>query len=324
MVSIVDSPPWPVIKLRRNITGISAVFLPLCDDGTIDWPSFRRHLERTIQAGLIPAVNMDTGFVPFLDRPERERVLRETRDVLGSSEFVAGAFVPDRPGDSFQPGAYLQSIQRIQDLGGLPIIFQSFGLTSLDDEAILEAYQTLARDCPRFLAFELSTQFAPFGRIYSLETFRGLLSLPQCLGLKHSSLSRPAEWQRLLLRDQIRPEFKVFTGNDWAIDMVMYGSDYLLGLSTFAPDAFARRDRFWAEGDPRFFELNDLLQYLGHFAFRPPVAAYKHSAAQFLRLRGWISSDRVPDGCPVRPSSDLAILSDILDRLEHSLACNSP
>ena len=31
----------------------------------------------------------------------------------------------------------------------------------------------------------------------------------------------------------------VLTGNDLAIDMVMYGSDYLLGLSTFAPEAFA-------------------------------------------------------------------------------------
>ncbi len=36
-----------------------------------------------------------------------------------------------------------------------------------------------------------------------------------------------------------RPDFKVLTGNDLAIDMVIYGSDYLLGLSTFAPDAFS-------------------------------------------------------------------------------------
>ena len=35
-----------------------------------------------------------------------------------------------------------------------------------------------------------------------------------------------------------------------------------------------------------FYALNDLLQYLGTFAFRPPVPAYRHSAAQFLKLRG--------------------------------------
>src|SRR4029078_3369623 len=45
--------------------------------------------------------------------------------------------------------------------------------------------------------------------------------------------------------------------------MVAYGSDYLLGLSTFAPDLFARRDALWEAGDPRFYELHDLLPYPG-------------------------------------------------------------
>ena len=85
--------------------------------------------------------------------------------------------------------------------------------------------------------------FAPFGKIYSLDVYRGLLGVKKCLGAKHSSLRRELEWQRLALRDAVRPDFRVYTGNDLAIDMVMYGSDYLLGLSTFAPDLFAKRDR---------------------------------------------------------------------------------
>ena len=40
-------------------------------------------------------------------------------------------------------------------------------------------------------------------------------------------------------------------------DKVMYGSDYLLGLSTFAPDAFAARDAMRVDGHPGFFVLND-------------------------------------------------------------------
>ncbi|HEX4906368.1 MAG TPA: dihydrodipicolinate synthase family protein, partial [Acidimicrobiales bacterium] len=107
----------------------------------------------------------------------------------------------------------------------------------------------------------------------------------------------------------------VLTGNDLAIDMVMWGSDYLLGLSTFAPEAFARRDRLWAEGDPAFHELNDVLQYLGQLAFRPPVPAYRHDAAMFFELRGWASSDVTPPGVPRRPASDRELLADILDRL---------
>ena len=82
----------------------------------------------------------------------------------------------------------------------------------------------------------------------------------------------------------MRPDFLVLTGNDLAIDQVIYGSDYLLGLSTFAPDAFAARDRAWAAGDElRFWALNDLLQYLGQLAFRRPVPGYRHDAAMFLR-----------------------------------------
>src|SRR5207248_5695162 len=130
-------------------------------------------------------------------------------------------------------------------------------------------------------------------RIFEIETYRELLrSVPALVGAKHSSLSRTLEWDRLRVRDAERPDFMVLTGNDLAIDMVMYGSDYLLGLSTFDPDAFAVRDALWAASDPAFYELNDLLQYLGFFAFRPPVPAYKHAAALFLHLRGWARGDR--------------------------------
>ena len=157
--------------------------------------------------------------------------------------------------------------------------------------------------------------FLPAGRIFDLETFAAIMAIRECVGIKHSSLRRDLEWQRLRLRDELRPGFQILTGNDLAIDMVMYGSDYLLGLSTFAPDLFARRDALWGAGDPAFFELNDLLQYLGCLTFRSPVPGYRHSAAQFLKLRGWIASDRTHPQSPSRPDSDVALLRDIALRL---------
>jgi hypothetical protein len=62
--------------------------------------------------------------------------------------------------------------------------------------------------------------------------------------------------------------------------------------------------------------LNDLLQYLGHFAFRAPVPAYRHDAAMFFELRGWAQCDATPPGAPRRPASDRAVLADILKRLQ--------
>jgi dihydrodipicolinate synthase/N-acetylneuraminate lyase len=195
------------------------------------------------------------------------------------------------------------------------VIFQSYGLTGLGAPDLLAAYETIGRECDSFIAFELGTMFAPFGKIYELETFRELLRIKKCTGAKHSSLKRELEWQRLAVRDAERPDFGVYTGNDLGIDMVMYGSDYLLGLSTFAPDFFAKRDAYWLAGDPRFYELNDVLQYLGFLAFRDPVPAYKHAAAMFLKLRGWIGCDDTHPRSPTRPASDRELLRGIVRQL---------
>ena len=93
-----------------------------------------------------------------------------------------------------------------------------------------------------------------------------------------------------------------------------------LGLSSFAPDLFAQRDAWWADEDSRFYELNDALQYLGEFTFRSPVPAYRHSCAQFLKLRGHISDGRPPTGAPARPDSDLETLQKLLTRLRNCSA----
>ena len=310
-----DLDPIAMLRPRRAISGISAILLPFRDDGSIDWPGFTAHVLRTAEAGLVPAVNMDTGFGNLFEPADKLAVLEATRSALGGKPFVAGAFVPDRPGMAFDRDGYARAIEPIVQRGGVPVIVQSYGLTQQPGPDIVASYESLGRVCDRFIGFELGTMFAPFGAIYDLETYRGLMGVAACVGAKHSSLRRDLEWQRLQLRDQVRTDFKVYTGNDLAIDMVMYGSDYLLGLSTFAPDFFARRDQYWANGDPRFYELNDVLQYLGFFAFRDPVPAYKHSAAMFLKLRGWIGCDRTHPRSPIRPDSDREILAELLGKL---------
>ena len=304
--------PVSLLRPRRRIRGISAVLLPFQENGDVDWPGFSAHVQRTVAAGLAPAVNMDTGFGHLIDNATRTRALELTRAV--TDDFVAGAFVGDEPGAAFNDTEYFRQMEMIQTRGGMPVIFQSFGLTGHGDDAIVASYARLAEHAEAIIGFELSEVFAPFGKIYSLEVYRGLLGIDRLIGSKHSSLNRELEWRRLLLRDEVRPEFRVFTGNDLAIDMVMYGSDYLLGLSTFAPDVFAQRDAAWAAGDPAFYELNDWLQYLGFLTFRQPVPAYKHSAAMFLKLRGWLDCDDTHPGSPKRPDSDREILKQIVEQ----------
>jgi 4-hydroxy-tetrahydrodipicolinate synthase len=161
--------------------------------------------------------------------------------------------------------------------------------------------------------------FAPNGEIFDEETFRGLLDIEELKGAKHSSLDRLTELRRLELRDQRRPDFRIYTGNDLGIDMIEYGSDYLLGLTTFAPEKFAERDRLWAAGDPAYYALADGLQHLGNVAFRTPVPAYKHSAAVFLHLIGKIPTDRTHPKSATRPAWERDMLADCARRLGYAV-----
>ena len=308
--------PPPPLRNRRKIEGISAVLLPFLDDqGTVDWAGFESSVERTVAAGLAPAINMDTGFGNLIDDSVRLKTLEITAAVSGDRLFAAGAFVGDQPGSEFDQQGYGTAIQQITAAGGVPIIFQSYGLTSQSDPDIVKSYAWLGQQCDQFIGFELGQMFAPFGKIYSLDVVEGIMQIENCRGVKHSSLQRDLEWQRLILRDRVRPEFKIYTGNDLAIDMVMYGSDYLLGLSAFAVDHFRKRDDMWENGDADFYQLNDVLQYLGAFSFRQPVPAYKHSAAMFLKLQGLIATDFTHPNSATRPESDREILQHIWQTL---------
>ena len=301
-------------KPHRRVQGIAAALLPYDEDGSIAVEAFQRHLVITHESGLLNAVNMDTGYVNYLTRNEKREVLRWTRAALGQGvPFVAGAFIENETGDTID--LYRREMDAIASVGGIPIMFQTERLRwkSSADKALV--YQEASRDYPQVLAFELSPRFASNGEIFEDETFRRLLDIPNIAGMKHSSLDRMLELERLRVRDQHRPEFRIYTGNDLGIDMIEYGSDYLLGLATFAPEKFAERDRLWEAGDAAYWALSDALQYLGNIAFRDPVPAYKASAAVFLHLRGRIPTTRSHPQNPKRPEWEREILADCARRL---------
>jgi 4-hydroxy-tetrahydrodipicolinate synthase len=261
---------------------------------------------------------MDTGYVNYLTDAERLQVLMWSREALDKGvTFIAGAYIEDLDGDVVS--LYRRQMDQIVAHGGTPIIFQTARLLGQKSHEKLAVYGEACRGYEEVLGFELDQVFAPNGEIFDDETVRGLLEIPELKGLKHSSLDRLQELQRLALRDALRPDFRIYTGNDLGINMIEYGSDYLLGLATFAPDKFAERDLLWENGDPAYYAVSDALQYLGNVAFRAPIPAYKHSAATFLHLRGIIPSSRPHPRAPVRPSWEADILLECAERLGYSL-----
>jgi len=302
-----------LLKPGRAITGMAAALLPFTEDGRIAVDAYQGLLRDIYEAGLTPAVNMDTGYVNLLDSNEKNYVLGLAMEVAQGRSFLAGTFIEGLEGPVVD--LYRREADQIVRHGGTPILFQTsrtHGLSSCDKAKV---YAEAVKGFGRVYAFELGSMFAPNGEIWDLETFERIMEIPEIVGVKHSSLDRQLELQRLQLRDRLRPSFQVLTGNDLGIDMVEYGSDYLLGLAAFSPAKFAERDRLWALGDFRYFEVADALQFLGNVAFRPPVPAYKHSAAVFLHLLGKIPSDRTHPRSPVRPVWEGEMLRACAERL---------
>ena len=301
-------------KIGRKVEGIAAALLPFEADGRVAVEAFQNHLRATHRAGLTNAVNMDTGYVNYLSENERLDVLRWTREALGSGvPFVAGAYIEGQEGEAVS--LYRKQMDAIVSHGGIPILFQTsrlHGKSSAEKGAI---YVAASKGYSRVLAFELGKMFAPNGEIFDEETVRRLMEIPEIKGMKHSSLDRLVELGRLALRDAHRPDFRIYTGNDLGINMMEYGSDYLLGLATFAPEKFAERDRLWEAGDPAYYALSDALQYLGDVAFREPVPAYKHSAAIFLHITKRIPSDLPHPKNTRRPAWEAEMLRDCARRL---------
>ena len=305
-------------KWRRKVRGIAAVLLPFEADGRVAVEAFQRQLSDVHRAGLMNAVNMDTGYVNYLSDAEKHQVLRWTREALGKDvPFVAGAYIEGQDGEVVS--LYRHQMDQIVFFGGIPILFQTMRLHGKSTQEKIAVYQLICRGYAHVIGFELGTMFAPNGEIYNEETVRGLMEIPELKGMKHSSLDRIIELERLALRDEVRPEFCIFTGNDLGINMIEYGSDYLLGLAGFAPERFAERDRLWEAGDPAYYALSDALQHLGNVAFREPVPAYKHSAATFLHLLGRIPTGRTHPKNPKRPDWEADILRDCALRLGYGV-----
>ena len=309
-----NASPFERPRRPRKVRGIAAALLPFEADGRVAVDAFQKHLAATRRAGLANAVNMDTGYVNLLSDAEKYDVLRWTREALGRNvPFVAGAYIERESGAVVR--LYRTEIDAIVASGGTPILFPTSQLHGKSSKEKAETYRETCRGYSGVLAFELGRMFAPNGEIFDEEMVRRLMEIPEIVGMKHSSLDRRIELDRLALRDRCRPDFRIYTGNDLGINMIEYGSDYLLGLATFAPEKFAERDRLWEKADPEYFALSDALQHLGNVAFREPVPSYKHSAAVFLHSLGRIPTSKTHPGSPERPPWEREMLQDCARRL---------
>jgi hypothetical protein len=112
-----------LVRPRRKVHGIAAALLPFEVNGRIAVKPFQKHLLSTHEAGLMNAVNMDTGYINYLTLEERLLILECSREVLAPGTFVAGAYIEGLEGDIVS--LYRHQMDQIVAHGGIPIIFQT-------------------------------------------------------------------------------------------------------------------------------------------------------------------------------------------------------
>src|SRR5260370_29747113 len=97
--------------------------------------------------------------------------------------------------------------------GAIPILFQTSRLHGKPAKEKAAIYQAACCGYSHVLAFELGPMFAPNGEIFDEETFRRLMDIPEIKGMKHSSLDRLIELERLPPPHAPPPDFSRFHGN---------------------------------------------------------------------------------------------------------------
>jgi hypothetical protein len=302
----------------RTIDGCAALPIWLGPSGRIDLSGLATRLQATFAAGLTPAVNLFGGAVECLGPEQRTDILATAAGVARGRRFIAGT----RPTEDTSPLAirYGRAIDAVVRQGGTPLLLPIRELAALDGDGLAHLWRQATAGHRGVLVIEMADAFASPAPLHAAGVMTRLLDVASLGGLVHASLDRGAEWARVEARDAARPEFRIYSGHERALDMVSFGSDYLLATAGCAPEAFAARDRAWRAGEPLGFELNDVLQALGTLLYRTPLGGARHGALQWLHVRGEIADARPVPGLERRPDSDLALLREIADRLDALLA----
>ena len=302
----------------RTIDGAAALPVWLGASGRLDLPGLADRLRETFAAGLTPAVNLFAGSVDRLGREQRMDVLATAAGVARGRRFIAGAL----PTEDAAPLAvrYGRALDAVVRQGGTALLLPIRELAALDGDGLVHLWRQATAGHRGVLVIEMAAAFNAPAPLYAADVVTRILDIASLGGLVHASLDRGAEWARVEARDVARPDFRIYSGHERALDMVAYGSDYLLATAGCAPEAFAARDRAWRQGAPVAFELNDVLQALATLLYRAPIDGARHGALQWLQARGLIGHASPAPGIELRPESDLALYREIHTRLESLLA----
>ena len=312
---MLEDPPFDLLCPGRRPAGLAPVLLPYLPSGDPDWDGFAHLLGRAVDAGLTPFISGGPGAGDRIDASTRAEVVGTVGAAMGGRPFVAGVRAEDGADGGFDPSRLAGTVAAISRHGGIPALVPSPTLAGLHPDEAIGLLAWMGEWCDQLIAVDVPAERWEGGRAWGMDAFGALLEQPACIGLVDGSWNRQLEWDRIRRRDDVRPDFRLFSANALGIDQITFGADHALDLTAAVPDAIADRDEAWAREDPGVIDRHDALQALATIVFRVPEQDARHALARVLYLRGWLEHDHVHPSLPRRPVTDDELLLPALDRL---------
>ena len=228
--------------------------MPFRPDGKPDFEALARQIARTAAAGLTPAVNMDTGYVQLLDADTRDACPADRAAECGRAGLRRRRLRRRRARRRVRPrratATRCDAIARPgRHAGDLPVARAQRARPTTDGSARTTrsaprrpVHRLRARPDVRAVRPDLLARRVRRAARRSRSVHRRQ-ALVAAAGSSSGTASRCAT--ACVPTSTCSPA--TTSPSTWSCT----ARDYLLGLSTFAPEAFAARDRRWADGDAR-------------------------------------------------------------------------
>jgi 4-hydroxy-tetrahydrodipicolinate synthase len=280
--------------LNRTFRGIiAAPFLPMQDDGVIDWVSLRQYMNWMAEQrpGVI-AINMDAAEAPALTQEERIEIMRVCAEVVDSRAPLISGLIG---------GSTDQMIAHGYDLieagaEGFCVFppFPVFMGSPIQPEMIQRFHGDIADALKRpLIAFQFPRGWGPD---YSGEMLDALSSIPLVMAIKESSFDANQTIQVVQAVAALPDPIAVLTGSDTFIyEALLMGCDgALIGFAGTAVKELVAMQRAVDAGDAQTGrEIWDRLAPIARFCWRAPIRDFRPRMKEVLRLQGLIASNVV-------------------------------
>jgi 4-hydroxy-tetrahydrodipicolinate synthase len=277
--------------LPRPLTGvIAAPFLPMHEDGEIDWPTLERYMDWLAEqrpAGI--AMNMDASEVIALDADEEIEVVRVCRRVLdGRVPFLSGLVAGSTR-------AAANKAERLAREGAMGFAvfppLPTFSGAPVPAEMLYRFHKAIADGGGQpLICFQFPKGWGPD---YTPDILARMAEIPELVAIKEASFDVAQTLSTIEAAAALDRPIGVLTGSDTFIfeAMVMGCSGALIGFAGTATGELVAMQRAVATGD--LGTGRDIWQKLGPLArhlWRPPIRDFRPRMKAVLHWQGLFPS----------------------------------